>query len=41
MDRALMYPGTAAMPLRALSIPVVRVNLVKCRAVVVTAASVA
>lgn len=39
MDRALMRPGTASASATP-SIPVVGVNLVKGRAVVVTAASV-
>ena len=37
MDGALMYPDTAATPICARSIPVISVNLVKARAVVITA----
>ena len=40
MDGELTYPGTAVTAIRSANDPVIRVNLVKARAVVVTAASV-
>lgn len=40
MDGALTYPGTVVRPFQRANDPVICVNLVKARVVVVTAASV-